>query len=185
MNEIEIKDINEENLQDIPAFCRGCVHWEFPEEFKKAKKDQSSAQELNLEEKKREWFAQTLKEFGTCGKIVYHKGKPVAYTQFAPSVCLPNLNEYQSKMFGTIEEGVVFLSCLYVADESLRRRGLGNALLKNIISNLKMRGFKSVETIARRGDPNNSSGPLELYIKNGFTFKDKTNPDQPLLRLFL
>ena len=183
--EVEIEDIREENLQDIPAHCRGCVYWEFPEEFEKAKIDKSEIQELDLEEQKREWFVQTMKEFGTCGKIVYHEGKPVAYAQFAPSECLPNTKEKGSKVVGTGKEGVVFLSCLYVADVSLRRRGLGEVLLKNIIDDLKMRGFRGVETIARRGDPNNPSGPLELYIKNGFTFRDKTNPDYPLLRLFL
>jgi GNAT superfamily N-acetyltransferase len=84
-----------------------------------------------------------------------------------------------------MEEGVVFLSCLYIADKTLRGRGLGEALLQNIIDDLKRRGFKAVETFARRGDSNNPSGPLEFYIKNGFTFKDKTNPDRPLMRLFL
>lgn len=182
---VQIEDIREENLRDIPASCSGCVYWEFPEEFEKAKKEKAETQKLELEEKKREWFVQTLKAFGTCGKIVYHEGKPVAYAQFAPSMWLPNINAYDSKPVGKMEEGVVFLSCLYIADKTLRRRGLGDILLKAIIDDLKRRGFKTIETIARRGDPNNPSGPLEFYIKNGFTFKDKTNPDLPLMRLFL
>ena len=183
--EVQIEDIREENLRDIPASCSGCVYWEFPEEFEKAKKEKVETQKLELEEKKREWFVQTLKAIGTCGKIVYHEGKPVAYAQFAPSVWLPSINAYDSKPVGKMEEGVVFLSCLYIADKTLRRRGLGDILLKAIIDDLKRRGFKTIETIARRGDPNNPSGPLEFYIKNGFTFKDKTNPDLPLMRLFL
>ena len=123
-----------------------------------------------------------MKAFGTCGKLVYHEGKPAAYAQFAPSILLPKI---EAKCVGKIEEGVVFLSCLYVADEKLRRKGLGDILLKSIIDDLKRRGFKALETIARRGDPDNPSGPLEFYIKNGFTFKDKTNNDLPLMRLFL
>jgi GNAT superfamily N-acetyltransferase len=182
---VQIEDITEANLKDIPASCRGCVYWEFPEEFEKTKTEKIEAQKLELEEKKREWFVQTMKDFGTCGKIVYHEGKPVAFAQFAPSVRLPSINAYESKPVGKMEEGVVFLSCLYIADKTLRRRGLGEALLQNIIDDLKRRGFKAVETFARRGDSNNPSGPLEFYIKNGFTFKDKTNPDRPLMRLFL
>jgi len=184
--EVDIEDIKEANLHDIPESCRGCVYWEFPQEFDKVRKEKMEAQKKSeLEQKKREWFVQTLKEFGTCGKIVYYNGKPVAYAQFAPSVRLPNINNYESQPIGKLEEGVVFLSCLYIADEALRGRGLGEALLKNILEDLKRRGFKVVETFARRGDSNNPSGPLEFYIKHGFIIKDKTNPEYPLMRFFL
>jgi len=184
--EVQIEDIKEANLQDIPETCRGCVYWEFPEEFEKAKEEKTETQKRwELEEKKREWFVQTLKEFGTCGKIVYYNGKPVAYAQFAPSVWLPNIRFYESKAVGKLEEGVVFLSCLFIADETLRGRGLGKALLQNVIDDLKRRGFKAVETFARRGDSNNPSGPLEFYIKNGFIIKDKENPEYPLVQFYL
>jgi len=183
--DVQIGDITEVNLKDIPASCRGCVYWEFPEEFEKTRTEKTEAQKLELEEEKREWFVQTMKDFGICGKIAYLEGKPVAFAQFAPSARLPSISAYESKPVSKMEEGVVFLSCLYIADKTLRGRGLGETLLQNIIDDLKRRGFKAVETFARRGDPNNPSGPLEFYIKNGFTFKDKTNPDRPLMRLFL
>ena len=182
---VQIEDITEANLKDIPAPCSGCIYWEFPEEFEKTKAKRTEEQKLVLAEKKREWFVQTMKDFGTCGKIVYHEGKPVAFAQFAPSAQVPRIKRYESKSVGKMGECVVFLSCLYIADKTLRRRGLGETLLNNIIGDLKRRGFKAVETFARRGDPNNPSGPLEFYIKNGFTFKDKTNPDRPLMSLFL
>jgi len=184
--EVQIEDITEANLQDIPESCRGCVYWEFPEEFDKAKLEKIETQKrLEFEEKKRTWFVQTLKEFGTCGKIVYYNDKPVAYAQFAPSVRLPNTSHYESKPVGKLEEGVVFLSCLYIADKALRGKGVGGALLKNIIDDLKRRGYQAVETFARRGDPENPSGPLKFYIKNGFILKDRTNPEFPLITLFL
>jgi len=184
--EVDIEDITEANLDDIPESCRGCVYWEFPQEFDEVRKEKMEAQKKSeLEQKKREWFVQTLKEFGTCGKIVYYNGKSVAYAQFAPSARLPNISSYGFQPVGKLEEGVVFLSCLYIADETLRGKGLGEALLKNIIEDLRRRGFKAVETFARRGDSNNPSGPLGFYIKNGFIIKDKTNPEYPLMRLFL
>jgi len=184
--EMRIEDIIEANLQDIPGPCRGCVYWEFPEEFKKAKEEKTEIlKKSEFEEKKREWFVQTLKEFGTCGKIVYHNDKPVGYAQYAPSTSLPTIGKYESKPVGKPEDGAIFLSCLYIADETLRRTGLGKALLKTIIDDLKRRGFKAVETVARRGNSMNPSGPLEFYIKNGFIIKDKTNPEFPLLQLYL
>jgi len=109
----------------------------------------------------------------------------VGYAQFAPSERLPNIGQYESKPVGKLGEGVVFLSCLYIADKTLRGQGLGKALLQNIIDDLKRHGFKAVETFARRGNSNNPSGPLEFYIKNGFIIKDKTNPEYPLVQLYL
>jgi len=58
-------------------------------------------------------------------------------------------------------------------------------LLKNIIDDLKGRGFRALETFARRGNSENPSGPLEFYIKNGFIIKNKTNPEYPLVQLYL
>lgn len=181
--EVEVVDIREDNLQDIPETCRGCVYWEFPEEFKDGEARVQRRSEF--EDKKRKWFIQTLQEFGTCGKIVYHKGKPVGYAQYAPSKRLLKVNEYQSKPAGKIEEGVVFLSCLYISDEHLRGTGLGERLLGIIIDDLRRRGFKTIETFARRSDANNPSGPMVFYIKNGFHIKDKTDTEYPLMTLYL
>jgi GNAT superfamily N-acetyltransferase len=62
--------------------------------------------------------------------------------------------------------------------------GLGSMLLKSIITDLRKRGIKSVETFVRRGHPNNPSGPLEFYLKNGFKIY-KNDPEFPVVRLDL
>jgi len=183
--EVDIVDINESNLQDIPETCRGCVYWEFPEELEKRKKMKDAQKKLRFEAQKKEWFEKTLKEFGTCGKIVYHDDKPIAYAQFAPSTRLPNITAYESKPVGKLEEGVVFLSCLYITDEKLREKGIGERLLQNIIEDLRRRGFRAIETFARRGRTENPSGPMLFYVKNGFHIKDNTNPEFPLMRFYL
>lgn len=182
-DEVDIMDINELNLQDIPQPCRGCVYWEFPQDFEKAKEDPSKKPELEL--KKKKWFEQAMKEFGTCGKIIYFMDKPIAYAQYAPSARFPNVTEYESKPVGILEDGVVFLSCLFIADEELRGKGLASRLLRNVVDELKRRGFRAIETFARRSEANNPSGPMEFYIKNGFHVKDNTNPEFPLMRLYL
>jgi len=181
--EIDIQGINESNLKDIPEPCRGCVYWEFPEDFEKGRDDPQKKAELEV--KKREWFEQTMKEFGTCGKIVYHEDNPVAYAQYAPSARFPNINAYESKPVGKLEEGVVFLSCLYITDETLRGRGIGELLLQNVIEELRRRGFRAIETFARRSETDNPSGPMAFYIRNGFHIKDNTNPEFPLMRFYL
>ena len=80
---------------------------------------------------------------------------------------------------------MVFLSCLYVVDKESRRKGIGEALLRSIIDDLRTRGFNAVETFARRTNPNNPSGPLEFYVRNGFVIKDQINLEFPLVTFFL
>lgn len=181
--EVDIEDIRKSNLTDIPESCRGCAYWEYPGDFEKSKDDQQKNPELEI--KKREWFEKTLEEFGTCGKIVYYEGAPIAYAQYAPSTRLPNISAYEAKNVGKLEEGVVFLSCLCVTDETMRGKGIGDMLLQNIVEDLRRRGFKAIETFARRSQADNPSGPVEFYVKNGFHIKDKTNEEFPLMRLFL
>jgi GNAT superfamily N-acetyltransferase len=181
--EIQIEDIRESNLRDVPEPCRGCVYWEFPEAFETGEKD--PAGRLQLEAKKKEWFTQTMKEFGTCGKVVYQEGVPVAFAQYAPSMRLPGIKTYESKPVGKLEEGVVFLSCLFIRDEPMRRKGVGKLLLQNIVEDLRRRGFKAIETFACRSGTDNPSGPMMFYVKNGFHVKDNSDPEFPLVRIFL
>ena len=179
--EVEIKDVRDSNLKDIPESCRGCLYWSFPEEFERTKAERSKY-EQELEAKKRQWILQTLKEFGNCGKILYQNDVPVGYAEYGPSNRFPNIEEYKSRPIGKIEEGVVFLSCLLISDKNLRGRGLGEKLLDAVIEDLKKRGFEAVETYARRGSADNPSGPVEFYLKKGFYIKDETNPSFPIVR---
>lgn len=184
--EIDIEDVNESILNDIPEPCKKCVYWEFPQDFEKEKKNEDPwKKEGEFEVKKKEWFERTMKDFGSCGKIVYYDDQPVGYAQYAPSTCLPNISAYESKSVGKLEEGVVFLSCLYVTDPTLRGRGVGTQLLLNIIETLRRKGFRAIETYARRDQADNPSGPMAFYVKNGFHIKDRTNPDFPLMRMYL
>ncbi len=57
-------------------------------------------------------------------------------------------------------------------------------MLENLIVELKDRGFKAVETFARKSSENNPSGPLKLYLKYNFKIK-KDKDDFPLVRLEL
>ena len=183
--EVEIKDITESNLNDIPEICRRCLYWSFPEEFETVKTESGGKYKQELEDKKKQWIIQTLNEFGTCGKILYRNNVPVGYAEYGPSNRFPNIKAYKSQPIGKIKDGVVFLSCLVIADKNLRGKGLGEKLLDNVIADLKKRGFKAIETYARRGSPNSPSGPVELYLKKGFHIKDETNPRFPIVRLNL
>ena len=183
--EVLIRDITAENLSDIPEGCRSCIYWEYPEDFEKTRVMEQNKKLQLCVEKKKNWFLETLKEFGNCGKIVYYKDKPIGYAQYAPFTRLPQTKNYESKHLGKTDEGVIFLSCLYISDESMLGKGVGTQLLKFVISDLKKRRFKAIETFARSGSSNNPSGPIELYLKEGFYIKEELGPEYALARLDL
>ena len=181
---VSIKDISRENLSEIPNPCRTCLYWEEPA-VNQCGKELSDAERIQREARKAAWFQATLGEFGSCGKILYVNNKPVGYAQYSTSVRLPNIQAYGVKELGTEQKGVVFISCLYISDKKFRGRGLGRRLLDHVIEDLGQRGFKAVETIARRGSTNNPSGPIELFLGKGFRIREETNSDFALVRLDL
>jgi len=132
-------------------------------------------------EKKLKWLRNTNKIFGNCGKILYANGIPIGYAQHAPGELLPHSVDYHS---GPVSVDAVLISCLFIPKREFRHAGLGSQLLKSIIDDLRKRGIKAVETYARKGNPENPSGPVEFYLKNGFKiFKD--DKEFPLMRLEL
>lgn len=175
--DLKIKDITNENLDEIPEPCKSCVYWEYPEGFGK----------ISVEEafrKKKEWFKNALEGFGTCGKIAYVNEKPVAYSQYAPPKLLLQTESYGSKKLDT-SEGTIFLSCLFITSPKHRGKGLGSKILKEIISELKNRKFKALETFARVGSANNPSGPAEFFLRHNFHVKEKISSEYVLVRLEL
>jgi ribosomal protein S18 acetylase RimI-like enzyme len=181
--EIKIVDIIKENIHKIPVPCRECVYWEAPQEFEKLKTLDTKEVSLIATQRKQKWFITTLKTFGSCGKIVFANDKQIGYAQYAPSNLLPQVQSYQSKRIGKIEDGTVFLSCLYINEKQFRGKGIGKLLLENIMTELKNRGFKAIETFARKETSNNPSGPLEFYSKKGFKQKETINSEYILVRL--
>ncbi|MCK4574905.1 hypothetical protein KAU13_03410, partial [candidate division WOR-3 bacterium] len=76
------------------------------------------------------------------------------------------------------------ISCLFIPQKEFRGIGLGNQLLQDIIDNLRKREINAVETFARKGKPDNPSGPVEFYLRNCFKIY-KDDIEFPLLRLML
>lgn len=180
---IEIARLTEANLTDAPEWdshpfsCKYCIYWEFPVECIDPTKE-------NKEEtikKKLKWLKDIKRKFGDCGKILYVDGKSIGFAEYAPPKFLPLSKGYDS---GPPSDDAVLISCLFIPKKEFRKIGLGSMLLESIITGLRKSGIKSVETFARRGNPNNPSGPLEFYLKNGFKVY-KNDPEFPRVRLDL
>lgn len=100
-----------------------------------------------MEQRKREWFKKVIREFGNCGFVTYLSGVPIGFIQYAPAKFFPRVKEYAS---GPPSKDSVFLACLYIANKKERGKGLGTAMFENLIAELRDRGFKAVETFARK-----------------------------------
>jgi GNAT superfamily N-acetyltransferase len=131
--------------------------------------------------KKLKWLRSVRNTFGECGKIMYVDGKPVGYAQYAPPKMLPLSAEYPS---GPPSKDAVLISCLFIAHKEYRGKGLGSLLLKSIVEDLRGRGVRAIETFARKNSPNNPSGSMKFYLKNGFMFF-RDDLEFPLMRLEL
>lgn len=179
---IKLSYITEENLKDLPEWasfpysCKYCSYWESPQEFNVKTKDKIT--ELTV--KKLQWLRNVHNEFGECGIIIYVDGKPAGYAQYAPPKFFPNLSNYPVLP----NPDAVFISCLFIFNEQLRRQGFGTVLLNAVIEDLEKRGVNSIETIARKKNPENPAGPVEFYLKNEFIIY-KDDKEFPLMKFDL
>lgn len=152
---IEISDLTEENLIEVPEWeghpysCKYCLYWEHPELLV----DPAKEKKEEVFEKKRAWIRRVRAEFGGCGKLLYLGGCAVGYAQYAPAEFLPNAKSYPA---GPVSQDAVFIACLFIPRKEHRRHGLGSLLLQSIVHDLRLRGLKAVETLARKrksGEP--------------------------------
>lgn len=153
-----IVSVNLDNLGKLPEKCRSCAYWESTSKVEV----NNVFEEGNLT--KEHWYNIVLTEWGSCGKLLLQGGEVLGYSQYAPSSFFPQLEFIP---LGSVSSDAIYLSCLYIP-LSLRDRGLGKVLLNSIQKDLLRRGYRAIETFARRAPAQNPSGWIEFYLKNGF-----------------
>jgi ribosomal protein S18 acetylase RimI-like enzyme len=179
--EIRTAPLTKENLREAPEWGahpwsrKYCLYWEHPELLVAPGKEN---REANIE-KKLAWVRRVRAEFGECGRLLYADGQAVGYAQYGPPSFFPNARSCPA---GPVSDDAVFLACLFFPSRAHRGRGWGSLLLQDILRELDSRGVKAVETVARKGNAGNPSGPVEFYLRHGFTVQ-RDDPEFPLLRL--
>jgi GNAT superfamily N-acetyltransferase len=170
---LRIETAHKSNIKDIPNPCKYCLYWQTTGDF--------GEKMLNpqKEQKKRDWFNMVAEKFGSSFKLGYLNETPVGFIQYSLPRFFPRVKEYAS---GPPSDDAAFITCLYIVDKKARGKGFGTDMLNDLIADLKRRGFRAVETFARKDSQDNPSGPLEFYLKNGFKIKNDKS-DFPLVRL--
>jgi GNAT superfamily N-acetyltransferase len=172
---LKIEKVDEAVFKNIPSPCRYCLYWQTRGAFDENK----LKPEMELE--KQEWFNAVSKRADGYMMVAYLDSVPIGFVQCAQPRFFPRTEEYAA---GPPTEDAAFLACLYVINKENRGRGMGTAMLKNLITELKKTDVRAVETFARKSSADNPSGPLELYLKHNFTIRNDKD-DFPLVRLEL
>ncbi len=160
------------NFKEIPPPCSHCLYWE------KIGQPERSLTKQQMKLRRLDWLSKVITEFGDCGFVVHFDADPVGFVQYAHPRFFPNISEYLS---GPPSDDAVFLACLHIVKKEARHKGLGASILRRLLSELRDEGFGAVETFSRRSSENNPSGPLRLYMKQGFRVV-RERDDFPLVR---
>lgn len=131
-----LANITLDNLDDLPARCRGCVFWELdPVHGEKAAAD--GATELEKEA----WLSATLLEWGSCGKVAYVDGVPAGYVLYAPPAYVPRSVAFPTSPVSA--DAVVLMTAHIVPD--FAGGGLGRMLVQGVAKDLTRRGIRAIE----------------------------------------
>ncbi len=145
------------NLDDIPDQCRMCAQWNM---------------------KTRDNVERLLREWGSCGFILYDDKKPAGFVLYGPAKYFPKSGLYPA---APVSKDAVFISCLYVEPGS-RAAGAGKRLLNAVEKDVLERGIKALEALAGRDEDMPPAMPVEFFIANGFYIL-RDDRRHPLVRL--
>jgi len=150
-----VENLSEENLKDVFKICswdRAFAHNDDP------------VLERGREIKRR-WLLDMLEQHGPCAKIAYLDGRPVAQIVFYPEEAIPYIADPR--------KDVVHLQCIYSPFPDAQRRGVGTALMKDLLdecrSGLSFLWGRPCSFLVTKPSPHEGDLPLDdFYEKYGF-----------------
>jgi len=171
----QIKDLTNENVDDIPGPCRGCVFWEY------APADRAltlGAHDADFE--KEAWVSELSLVRGSAGKIVYVDGRPAGF-----ALCGPPESFHGADVFPLrISRDALFLAMLRVLPDAAGQ-GVGKALVHAVLKEAKARGKRAIECYGDRGWRHEACiVPASFLEAIGFRVK-REHPRFPLYRIDL
>jgi GNAT superfamily N-acetyltransferase/ribosomal protein S16 len=150
-NNIRIENLQESNIDDLIYVCS-------------SKRLSESNHKHGVELKKR-WLREILAKYGSCAKIAYYNGKPVAQILYYPE------EADMTKPYR--RENVLVINCIYNPTPEAQKLGIGTRLLKSVVNDAKHRktclGKKPCKFILAKAFKTGEFLSMpEFYKKNGF-----------------
>ena len=116
---------------------------------------------------KRLWLQEMLDAYGSCGKIAYYRGRPVAHILYFP--------EEADRTRASRREDVLTIHCIYNPVPVAQRVGIGRRLVSEVIEDAKQRqtclGNKPCRFVVANAFDTGEFLPMpEFYTRCGFIF---------------
>ncbi|WP_310961770.1 GNAT family N-acetyltransferase [Nocardioides terrisoli] len=162
-----------DNLADLP--CADCVFWELDPIRREAARGHER-------EEKASWLSEVLREWGSCGRVVYVDDEYAGHLVWAPPVFLPAAAGFPT---APVSADAVLLSTGFVVPRH-RHGGLGRVLVQSMAKDLiKRGGIRAVEAF---GDTRGSRGrcvlPADFLLAVGFATQ-RAHAAYPRMRMEL
>jgi len=144
MDEIEIRDVVEDNIEDLCCVCVPLEKRDDPDFIK------------GVEEKEK-WAIGMLHQWGSFAKLAYQGERPVGMIQFRP---VP-------------EERIVHIDCVYVPPAECLRKGIATRLLSSLMEDVKkpMTWFDNKRPLGLVTKTFPGEGPGQYSAREFFTRK--------------
>ena len=146
---MKVVDVDTDNYDDVFCVCSS-----------KCKNNPLIQEGVQL---KREWFKQTLSEYGSFAKITYYDDEPVAMIMFYPEVAVP--------YYRYPRPNVIEIFCAYRIREEAK--GAGTLLLKTLIDEAKV-GINCLDgdpcsfLVASSFNTGEGTSLRKYFMNNGF-----------------
>ncbi len=129
---MRVRELRMEDLDDLPAPCRGCAFWQTTSAARGGLPSDPAAQDA--------WWQAVQLEWGVPGRAVWDDDRLVAYALFAPTVHLQ-----RSRVLGPpASEDAMVLATVWV-DPDHRRAGLARHLFPVVAREAVAHGIEAVE----------------------------------------
>ncbi|WP_210503239.1 GNAT family N-acetyltransferase [Nocardioides xinjiangensis] len=164
-----------DHLVDLGDPVRSCLFWELPP-VERARLDEQERAAA-----KQEWLAGTLRDWGSCGRVVRVDGRTVGLIVYAPAALLPGAAALPT---APGSPDAVLAATAWIEPRH-RRGGLGRLLVQSMAADLVERGHTAIEAYGdTRGRPNGCVLPAEFLGSVGFATQ-RAHPTTPRMRMEL
>jgi GNAT superfamily N-acetyltransferase len=164
-----------DNLADLSGPCSSCVFWQL-DPVARGRAEGHECDELST------WLSGVLRDWGSCGRVVYVDEKPAGHVLYAPSVHVPGADQFPT---APVSPDAVLMVAARV-DPAHAGAGLGRILVQAMAKDLiRHGGIRAVEAFGAVGTTARPCVmPVDFLLGVGFR-THRAHPRVPRMRMDL
>jgi GNAT superfamily N-acetyltransferase len=164
-----------DHLAELADPVRSCLFWEL------GPVDRARLDEQERIAEKESWLSSTLRDWGSCGRVVRIDGRTVGHIVYAPAARLPGAATLPT---APGSPDAIIAATAWI-EPALRRGGLGRLLVQAMAADLVGRGHTAIEAYGdTRGRTEGCVLPAEFLGSVGFKTQ-RAHPTTPRMRMEL